>query len=238
MTVVFFDLDETLYDQLLPFENAFRSVFHVADFKMVDLYLDYRKHSDHVFHLTESGEMSMSEMYRYRIQKAMEKFGYQISDEAAMAFQDQYAFCQTKITLSQKMVEILDVLKENQVTLGILTNGPSLHQRDKMKQLNLSNWFPQDKIVISSEVGYAKPNQMVFDKARQTVAEKEEQLFFYIGDSLTNDVSGAIASGWQPIWFNRRHLDSENLIDADHIVTTDRQLFTKLKEIIGQKVEI
>lgn len=235
MIVIFFDLDDTLYNQLTPFEKAFKAVFNIADLSISEVYISFRKYSDFVFHLSESGEMPMTDMHIYRIQKALAAFGHHITDKMAMDFQKEYEIYQQQITLSQDMIDLLDGLKESQVVLGLITNGPSRHQRDKMSQLKLANWFDDDYIFISSEVGSAKPNKVIFELAKKSVKKYKSKKMFYIGDSLSNDIQGAIGSGWQPIWLNRRGFSNENVIKDGAIVKNDYQLLVKLKELIKTK---
>lgn len=52
-----FDVDDTLYEQIVPFENAFRSLFDI-DIDMEKFYLLSRYYSDVKFEASRNGEMT------------------------------------------------------------------------------------------------------------------------------------------------------------------------------------
>lgn len=85
-------------------------------------------------------------------------------------------------------VKTLDFLKEKNVPLGIITNGPTDHQT-KLKQLQLNNWIPSRNMLISQATGFQ--NQ----KRDFQLAEKEFHMLpeetLYVGDNYDNDVLGA-----------------------------------------------
>ena len=89
MDAVLFDVDDTLYDQREPFERAFRQLFgETYEIDMERLFALSRKYSDEAFEHSQSGQMTMDEMYIYRISKALKEFDIQISDEDALKFQE------------------------------------------------------------------------------------------------------------------------------------------------------
>ncbi len=59
-------------------------------------------------------------------------------------------------------------MKEKNVPLGIITNGPTDHQTKKLKQLQLNNWIPSRNMLISQATGFQKPEKEIFQ-----LAEKE-----------------------------------------------------------------
>jgi FMN phosphatase YigB (HAD superfamily) len=90
--------------------------------------------------------------------------------------------------------------KRARVPLALITNGASDTQRGKLRVLGMEHWF--EAVVISGEVGIAKPNASVFDLALlQLVVEREN--VWHVGDSLTTDVAGAKAAGLTAVWINR-----------------------------------
>ena len=81
--------------------------------------------------------------------------------------------------------------------IGVVTNGCSQYQRDKLEFFDL---LPLDTLAISEEVGAAKPDLEIF---RYALAELEVQKATMIGDSWKHDILGAIGSGMDAIWLNR-----------------------------------
>jgi len=86
------------------------------------------------------------------------------------------------------------------VPLALITNGASDTQRNKLHVLGIADWF--DAIVISGEVGVAKPDPWVFNIALTELAVGPEKVW-HIGDNLATDVAGAKASGITSVWLNR-----------------------------------
>lgn len=209
--VIFFDVDDTLYNQIEPFRRAFYKNFsNIHSIDIEKLFLASRKYSDEVFHKTEKMEMSLREMHVYRISKAFEEFGYYILPESAIAFQIDYERYQDEISIIPDMKEILEFLIANGIKVGIITNGPEKHQKKKIDALGLKRWISDENITISGEVGFAKPEREIFKiaKARMKI---QENTIYYVGDSFENDVMGALNAGWTPIWINKRKREISNI---------------------------
>lgn len=218
MTAFIFDVDDTLYDQLEPFKRALTKNFEIEEQDIEKIYVLSRNYSDKVFHLSVSGEMGMNKMHNYRIQNALSDFGIKISKDQADQFQLDYEKYQGEITLLDDVRQVLDYSYDKKILLGVITNGPTEHQWRKIKQLNLEKWIPKEYIIVSGEVGIAKPNSAIFE-----LAEKQMDLIktksYYIGDSFENDVVGAKNAGWNAVWCNRRgNKKIEKVITYDHLV--------------------
>ena len=55
----------------------------------------------------------------------------------------------------QRTKHLLDVLKEKNIPAGLITDGRSVTQRNKLKSLGLLNYFKE--VIISEEFGSEKP---------------------------------------------------------------------------------
>ena len=86
---------------------------------------------------------------------------------------------------------------------GIITNGPSEHQWNKVKSLRAERWIPHENIFVSADVGAEKPDRKIFEYAERTM-ELEEAAIWFVGDSYELDVKGAVNAGWNAVWMNRR----------------------------------
>lgn len=236
MKVVLFDLDDTLYDQVVPFREAYEEVFKDRfDLNIEELFMARHYRSDEVYHLSVSGAISMEEMYIYRGVKPFEDLGFQISEEEALKFQYTYAERQKHLKLSACMKEILTELCKMQVPLGVISNGPAEHQRRKMRDMGLLNWIPEEHMIVSGDDGISKPEKHIFERAQKVFGENPENLIM-VGDSWPNDITGAKQAGWKTVWLKRRAWDKIDPAEektADHIVRTEEELkqclFTILK---------
>ncbi|MGX7149988.1 HAD family hydrolase [Enterococcus ureasiticus] len=229
-----FDVDDTLYDQLEPFKQAFQENFSLNKKISVELLYRYsRKFSDEVFELSQQGSISMNEMYIYRLTKAFNEFDISIQPQQALDFQKDYAAFQEKITLLPDIEKTLDYCTEKQLTVGIITNGPSQHQRNKIKNLNLTHWINPKNIFVSGELEMAKPDKRIFYYVENQM-KLETQKTFYIGDSYRNDVLGAKSAGWKTIWYNRRgHLIKNKVSEPDFIVGKEEEIYDLVRSLVS-----
>lgn len=235
-----FYLDDTLYDQLIPFQKAYEDQFHMKDINVEELYRLSRKYGDEVFVASETGKMSMQAMHRYRIQKAFFALGQTITDAQADQFQANYRNYQQQITLNPFMEEILDYCVKHQIEIALLTNGASNYQRNKIKQLQLERWFLPNRIFVSGEVGMMKPDPEIFSHVARQVDKLPEELCL-IGDSLENDILGAINAGWDAVWLNKYHISATHQVEPKTICHTSKEVLDWVKhqsDIDASKVNL
>jgi putative hydrolase of the HAD superfamily len=107
------------------------------------------------------------------------------------------------IRLFDEVREVFAWLLVKGLRLGLVTNGASDTQRAALRALGIEQWF--GAVVISGEVGIAKPDRAVFRIAVDALGVGPEDAW-HVGDSLTTDVAGAKAAGLTAIWLNRRRL--------------------------------
>lgn len=102
----------------------------------------------------------------------------------------------------------LDAWQQQEIRLGLLSNFDS-RLYAVIKALDLGSYF--DSITISSEVGAAKPDPLIFEVAlaKHQIARSPD-LAWHIGDSFGEDYLGASAVGIKAFWLNRdRHPTSD-----------------------------
>lgn len=94
--------------------------------------------------------------------------------------------------------EVLPVLTRYRAAL--LTNGPGDMQREKIAAVAIERWIPA--VYISGEIGFWKPDPAIFRHALAAMACTAEEAVM-VGDSLPNDIAGAAALGMRTVWVNR-----------------------------------
>lgn len=219
MKALIFDVDDTLYDQIQPFERALERHIEVAREQIEPLYLSFRRYADEVFEATAIGKMSLKDSHIYRMKHALEDFGYQVSDATALAIQIDYDYFQGQIELSPVFPEIFSWCQAQGIAMGIITNGPYRHQLRKIRTMGLVNWFELEHVLISGQVGITKPDPAIFQLMEERLGMPGEDIC-YLGDSFENDVVGAKAANWKAIWFNhRKRVEPIAPYQADKVVT-------------------
>jgi putative hydrolase of the HAD superfamily len=94
----------------------------------------------------------------------------------------------------------LSALRAAGCRLGLVTNGASVLQRDKLRALGLDDEL--DPVVVSSEIGARKPDRAVFDHAVLS-GHLDPASTWFAGDNLWVDVPGARRAGLRTVWVNR-----------------------------------
>lgn len=92
---------------------------------------------------------------------------------------------------------MLDTLHEMGLKTGLITNGDSNTQRSKIAMLGLESYL--DEIIISGEIGFAKPGPEPFRIMADRLNLKPEEIIF-VGDNPSTDIEGARAGGFVPVW--------------------------------------
>lgn len=225
MQALFFDIDDTLYNQLEPYARAFEKVFGGwITLDISDLFRRSRKHSDASYQLLLEGKIDSEQMFIYRIQKALEEFGVQADDTSCLEFQRRYEEYQGQIHVPEATKRLMDECLQKGIRLGVITNGAHDHQMDKVHALQLAHWIPETCILISEDCEAAKPDARIFRQAEATVGVSAKECC-YVGDSWKNDIVGAKQAGWSAVWLNRHALPLAQNVTPDAIVSDDKQLY-------------
>ena len=224
-----FDVDDTLYEQIVPFENAYKSLFDM-NIDMEKFYLLSRYYSDVKFEASRNGEMTMDEYHIYRIQEAAKDLGVFLTDEQALNMQKEYKMNQQKLQMSNITINILKLARKNNVKLGIITNGPSEHQWSKIEALGVERWIDKENIIVSGDYSINKSDVRIFEIMQEKLQFPNDFLY-YIGDSIENDIVGANNAGWKSIWINRYKQKSSKEVDIYKIAENNVELFEIIEKI-------
>jgi putative hydrolase of the HAD superfamily len=103
------------------------------------------------------------------------------------------------MTLFEETLEVLEQWS-TRLPLGLVTNGASVQQRDKLAATGLGRWF--SAIAISEEVGVGKPDPAPFTAALGELGIAASGAVM-VGNAVDRDVAGAIAAGVRPVWIRR-----------------------------------
>ncbi len=118
-------------------------------------------------------------------------------------------------------VSLLEALQGN-AKLGIITNGFTELQQVRLERTGLKKHF--EFIVISEEVGHAKPHQAIFDHALSIMGNPERQSVLMVGDNPDSDILGGINAGFDTCWFNADSKSTSLHIAPHHQVSSLAEL--------------
>ena len=224
MIAIIFDVDDTLYDQIVPFQNACRKILGRDLENAEEMYRAFSYWGNFYYPDYQTGKLPLDEYRIIRFSKAMEVCGVSVTRQEAIDFQKQYLENQSRLCLSQRMQEILYLCKASGVWLGLMTNGPTHHQSAKIDALGLQRWIPSEHIFISEAVGCTKPDREIFAAAEKGMAQPVQEIYM-VGDSYDKDMLGAINAGWRTVWMNhRRHPLPEGAKEPDYTAYSELEL--------------
>ena len=115
---------------------------------------------------------------------------------------------------------ILEGLKGN-YKLGLLTNGASDLQREKLDGSKLQPYF--DLVLISGDIGIRKPNPQIFTTVLDRLGVSGDAALM-VGNSVESDIVGAKKVGMRTVWLNRDKKENENSVKPDHEIITLNKL--------------
>ncbi|MYB03434.1 MAG: HAD family hydrolase [Acidimicrobiaceae bacterium] len=107
-------------------------------------------------------------------------------------------------------------LNDLRIPWGIVTNGPSRMQRHKCEALGLDRMAPF--IIVSEEVGYAKPDPRIFRDAFAATRLARPAQVMFVGDNPVSDIDGARCFGMRTAWVRRGRQFPADLQPPDHTV--------------------
>ncbi len=101
----------------------------------------------------------------------------------------------------------LQALEGIGMPMAVISNfGP--HLRELLARLGLLRFF--DLVIVSAEVGVAKPDPRIFDLLVEKVGGPRQRLL-YVGDHIGDDIEGARGAGLDAVLIDRRSREPEAL---------------------------
>lgn len=101
------------------------------------------------------------------------------------------------VTEYDDTLSTLRALRERGYKLGVLTNGPSKYQRDKLASTDILNHV--DALVVGGDLPKQKPHRIAFEAIANALGCELEEIA-YVGDHPLKDMDGARNCGMTPIW--------------------------------------
>lgn len=180
---IIFDLDGTLIDNRSSFRNAFGKLCQYYPNVLNEESTEQCKSLIQLYHVTDPD---------VKFQHFCQKYHW----HPHPSYWEFWELWSTLYLISTTpfpwTVDTLEYLKQRGYLLGIITNGESFSQREKLKHSSLINYF--DHIVVSAEQGITKPAADIYRiSANALKVEISECLF--VGDRPETDVAGANNAG-------------------------------------------
>ena len=206
-----FDADGTLFDYDTAEGKALSATFKDAGLPYDAAYLDvYREINGEMWAAFERGEVTQPQLHLQRFQRMMEALG--LSTDIPL-FGERYLYNLGHTTdLIDGALDVVPQLAKKH-RLFLITNGIPLVQHTRLSLSPIGDYFAG--IVISGEVGHAKPDPRIFDAAFEGMGCPQKSEVLIIGDSLSADIRGGHAYGIDTCWYN----DNGRVPDSDLPIT-------------------
>ena len=143
-----------------------------------------------------SSDESRVERFRVLLSSAHTTATDAESQAAARCYRDAYDAAYRPVPGA---IEVLRRIKAAR-PIGIVTNHIMSEQVKKIAAIGVAPFI--DELVVSAEVGVAKPAAQVFQVALSRLGGTPDQAVM-IGDSWSSDILGATGLGIRAIWLNR-----------------------------------
>lgn len=190
MKVVCFDLDDTLYKEIDYLKSAYREIATYAASYCSGC-------SDSPMILAVKAYNIMLTAYKEG-QNAFERLNVFLGIDLPISEYVQiYRMHKPKICLSDDVVYTLNTLKASGCIIGLITDGRSLQQRNKIEALGLRRWIADEDIIISEEFGSEKPAYANYEYFMRRYPACYD--FTYVGDNLKKDFIAPNKLGWQTV---------------------------------------
>lgn len=187
--VLVFDLDDTLYKEIMFVESGFKAIAREVG------NLSY---ADELISWWSEGKNALEHL--------INKYSLHFSIEELLFLYRNHL---PTIELDKSTAMVLDFLTNQGKILGIITDGRSKTQRNKIFALDLYRWFTTENIIVSEEFGSQKPDERNY----QFFMSKYPGLTYtYIGDNIAKDFLSPKSLGWQTICLkdNGQNIHAQN----------------------------
>lgn len=214
------DLDHTLFDSDTSENAAFRQTLQAAGINDPDRYREpYRRINLELWACVERGELEASQVRGLRFEKLVAEHGLD-ADPRTMA-DDFVAGLAANGELYTGALQVLEALSAR-ARLALITNGLGEVQRARIERVGIGCYFRA--IVISAEVGVAKPASGIFDIAFTALDAPARQTALMVGDNLASDIRGGRNYGISTCWYNPQGRLPGDADAADHTIGDLREL--------------
>lgn len=171
-----FDLDDTLYYEIDYLRSGYRAISdYLKPFINEDIYSDLFKRYSH--NPKENVFQWIIDKYPSIITK----------DNLLQIYRNHLP----NISLNKDSEKFLNTLKKYNVRMGVVTDGRSNTQRNKLQALGIIDYFLE--IVISEEFGSEKPDIRNFQYFKDKYPNSK---FYFFGDNLKKDFISPLGLGW------------------------------------------
>lgn len=187
MRVICFDLDDTLFAEMDYLQSAYREIALFAS----------KRQSANTFSqniTAEDGFKIMLQAFNNG-ENAFEKLNRAFNlDLTLKTYLNIYRSHKPKLQSDEKLISLFTLLRQSDNILGLISDGRSLQQRNKIEALGIEQFFAKEDIIISEEFGSEKPDERNYRYFMYRYPNA--MIFVYVGDNTQKDFITPNKLGW------------------------------------------
>jgi putative hydrolase of the HAD superfamily len=224
-TMVFFDLDNTLFDHEKSLNYAMalvRTRFPLPREIPVDVLVEkYNKALNNVYDKYLQKEIRYEQKDAEKVNLFFGLLGLPEPDNDGVArfrsvYKEGYRMSRKAMPGS---IEVLRNLRQKGYRTAIITNGPTESQIAKAKDTGVFDLV--ERVITSEEAGYPKPDVRIFHYAMQELSVNTKNMYM-VGDSVEADVKGTLDVKITPILYSPSS-DSSSKVLFEREISVIRQ---------------
>ena len=205
---ILFDLDNTLIDRNAGFVRFCRELYHTSGVMS-------QTHTEEeavalMVQLDADGQRSRYDLFNDVMRQWPGVF--QDLEQAMQVYLSSYP---ERLVLEPLTRALLEDLHDAGIPRGIVTNGGAIMQMSKVRETGLDGLV--QAVVISEELGVAKPDSRIFERALGEIGANPLTTMF-VGDDPDADMLGAKGLGMRTAWAHRGRQWPYAEQHPDHIV--------------------
>lgn len=229
---VLMDLDNTLLDFAVCEKQILEAMgveygFMPITVEGLDLTRTYRQINAKLWARYELGEISPAELRIDRFRQLAA-----VLDSPALARPLEPAFLNeqfiARLARCATAVPTAPAVLARLAPVSIVTNGFASVQYSRIERSGLAPHIGE--IFVSEEIGAPKPQSAFFDHVLRALGDPDPARCIIVGDSLSSDIAGGRAAGMTTVWFDRREMLGEPLIEIEAARRADYRI-TRLVEL-------
>ena len=209
---IFFDADETLFT-FDSFGGLQRMFLDYSVTFTADDFQDYQAVKKPLWVEYQNGAISALQLQHQRFEGWAAKLNVPAGDLNEAFLNAMAEIC----TPLPGAVSLLKSLK-GKAKLGIITNGFTALQEIRLERTGLRDYF--DLLVISEQIGVAKPHPAIFDYALEQAGNPARSRVLMVGDTAESDILGGMNAGLSTCWLNAHQRTLPDGVEPTWTVTS------------------
>jgi putative hydrolase of the HAD superfamily len=226
---VLFDLDDTLFDHRHSWQSGLAAVQQnfqgLQKIPLDELEREYAALLEELHWKVLQGVVSLEKARVERFHRLFSQVGEDVSLSTAefwaryyqKAYRAAWRPVQGVIPLLRRLTPIVKV--------AVVSNNLIEEQREKLKCCGLMTFV--DHLVVSKEVGAAKPEPAIFEEVLKRLRCRVQEAVM-VGDSWKEDILGAHRVGMRAVWLNRWGRPC-----PDHALASEINSFEPVDAVLG-----